>query len=250
MNIYDRPLKAAVLAAGKGTRLRTEGCDVPKVMRLAAGRPLLHYVLSALDFIPREDIILVVGYKKEQVIAGFPGYPFVEQTLQLGTGHAAMAALQALPDYEGDLLVCCGDMPLIRRETYMALVDRHRETRSACTMLTGTSGAKLPYGRIIRDERGGFAGIVEDKDCTPEQKKIEELNSGVYIFDAAVLRSVLSGLRRDNAQGEYYLTDAPALIQARGLPVEICRRELGFEILGVNTPEQLRQVEALLLQEQ
>ncbi|HHU22760.1 MAG TPA: NTP transferase domain-containing protein [Clostridiales bacterium] len=246
MKNSTRPLKAVVLAAGKGTRLRTEGCDLPKVMRLAAGRPLLHYVLSAIDFIPREDIVLVVGYKKEQVTAGFPGYPYAEQTRQLGTGHAVMAACRTLPDYDGDLLVCCGDMPFIRRETYLSLINKHRETGAACTILTGTSSIDLPYGRIIRDSEGKFAGIVEDRDCTPEQKRITELNSSVYIFDAAALRSVLSDLRRDNAQGEYYLTDAPALMLARGLNVDICRRELGYEIIGVNTPEQLSQVESLL----
>ncbi|MDR1132359.1 MAG: NTP transferase domain-containing protein [Oscillospiraceae bacterium] len=240
-------LKAVILAAGKGTRLRSAGSALPKVMRLAAGRPLLAYVLSTLDFIPAEDCVIVVGYQKEAVIGAFPGYRFAEQRAQLGTGHAVMAAFSALGDYDGALLVCCGDMPLIRRETYLALIAAHGASDNACTMLTGTSGMDLPYGRILRDETGAFFGIIEDRDASPEQKKIRELNSGVYVFDAAALRCVLNALKNDNSQGEYYLTDAPLLLKRQGLGVGLCFRELGAELIGVNTPEQLRQTEALLL---
>lgn len=240
-------LKAVILAAGKGTRLQTEGSDLPKVMRLAAGRPLLAHVLAALDFIPAQDCVIVVGYQKEAVTAAFPAYVFAEQTEQLGTGHAVMAAFTALEDFDGDLLVCCGDMPLIRRETYLALLDEHRAAGNACTILTGTSSLALSYGRILRDADGAFCGMVEDRDASPEQKEIRELNSGVYIFDAAALRGVLSALKSDNAQGEYYLTDAPLLLKQRGLGVGVCFRELGYEIIGVNTPDQLRQTEELLL---
>ena len=115
-----------------------------------------------------------------------------------------------------------------------------------CTILTGTSSEDLPYGRVLRDANGVFTGMVEDKDATPEQKAIRELNSGVYVFKAAKLRAVLSELRSDNAQGEYYLTDAPVLMQKRGGKIGVCCRELGYEIIGVNTPEQLAQVESLL----
>ena len=242
----NKKLKAVVLAAGKGTRLHTEGCELPKVMRLAAGRPLLHYVLSALDFIAPEDTVIVVGYQKEKVVDAFPGYVFAEQREQLGTGHAVMAAYSALDGFGGQLLVCCGDMPLLKKETYMAMCREHDESGNACTILTGTSDVDLPYGRILRDENGRFSGVIEDKDCTPEQKGIRELNSGVYVFDAAALKTVLGELRSDNAQGEYYLTDAPALMQARGMKVGVCRRDLGMEIIGVNTPQQLSQVEELL----
>ena len=242
----NKKLKAVVLAAGKGTRLHTEGCDLPKVMRLAAGRPLLHYVLSALDFIAPEDTVIVVGYQKEKVVDAFPGYVFAEQREQLGTGHAVMAAYSALDGFDGQLLVCCGDMPLLKKETYMAMCREHDGSGNACTILTGTSDVDLPYGRILRDESGRFSRVIEDKDCTPQQKSIRELNSGVYAFDASALKAVLGELRSDNAQGEYYLTDAPALMQARGMKVGVCRRDLGMEIIGVNTPRQLNQVEELL----
>ena len=246
MNHSVRPIKAVVLAAGKGTRLHTEGCAIPKVMRLAAGRPLLAYVCDALDFIPPKDIELVVGYLREQVMDAFPQCSFAFQEQQLGTGHAVASAMAALSDFDGDVLVCCGDMPLIRRETYLALAEQHAAQANACTMLTGTADASLPYGRILRDEKGNFLAIVEEKDCTPEQFDIRELNSGVYMFRAPELRRMLGELRTDNAQGEYYLTDVPALLLRAGLPVGVCCRELGNEILGVNTPEQLAEVGKLL----
>ena len=241
-----KKLKAVVLAAGKGTRLQTDGSTLPKVMRLANGKPLLAHVLAALDFIAPEDIVLVVGYKKECVLEAFGAYPHAVQTQQLGTGHAVMAAFETLGDYDGDVLICCGDMPLIKKETYRALAEEHVRARHDCTILTGTSSEDLPYGRVLRDVNGEFCGMVEEKDATPAQKAIRELNSGVYIFRASKLRAVLTDLRSDNAQGEYYLTDAPVLMQKRGGKIGVCRRELGYEIIGVNTPEQLAQVEALL----
>ncbi len=240
-------IKAVILAAGKGTRLQTEGSTLPKVMRLAAGKPLLGHVLNALDFIPAHDCVIVVGYRKETVIESFPGYTFAEQEEQLGTGHAVMAAYSKLEGYSGSLLVCCGDMPLIKRETYLALVEAHRASDNVCTILSGSSELALPYGRILRDENGNFIGMVEEKDATFEQKQIRELNSGVYMFDAGLLRGVLSELKSDNAQGEYYLTDAPLLLKKQGHKVGVCYRELGCEIIGVNTLEQLKQTEELLL---
>ncbi|MFB0920155.1 MAG: NTP transferase domain-containing protein [Oscillospiraceae bacterium] len=245
MNKND--LKAVILAAGKGTRLQTEGITLPKVMRVAAGRPLLAHVLSALDFVPKKDCVIVVGYQKDSVINAFPGYAFAEQTEQLGTGHAVMSAFSQLDGYDGQLLVCCGDMPLIKRETYRALVETHNTSDNVCTILSGTSEMNLPYGRILRDANGDFCGMVEDRDATLEQKSIKELNSGVYVFDATALRGVLSELRRDNSQGEYYLTDAPLLLKKKGYTIGVCFRELGYEIIGVNTPEQLRQTEDILL---
>ena len=168
-------LKAVVLAAGKGTRLQTAGVEIPKVMRLAAGRPLLAYVCEALDFIPEKDIVLVVGFLREQVIEAFPRCSFAVQEQQLGTGHAVACAMETLRDFEGDVLVCCGDMPLLRRDTYRSLVEIHRAEGNACTLLTGTTDDALPYGRIVRGADGRFAAIVEEKDCTPEQLRQPEL---------------------------------------------------------------------------
>ena len=239
-------MKAVILAAGKGTRLRTEGKEMPKVMRLALGRPLIGYVLDALDFIDKKDTVIVVGYLKEQVTGAFPDYAFAVQAEQLGTGHAVRSARSELEGFSGSVVVCCGDMPLIKRETYLALCREHLKSGNDCTMLTGTTDELLPYGRIVRDENGVFSEVVEDKDCTPEQKKIRELNSGVYVFKAEKLLSALSSLRNQNAQGEYYLTDVPSIMRARGDKIGVCCRDLGMEIIGVNTVEQLREVEDIL----
>ena len=244
----NTPIKAIILAAGKGKRLQQEGVDAPKVMRLAAGEPLLRHVLRALDFIPKEDVMLVLGYKKEQVLAAFPEYSWAEQAEQLGTGHATMCGLRELGDYEGDVLVCAGDMPLLKQETYAALIKEHRAAGNACTVLTGTADVPSKgYGRILRDENGHFLTVVEDKDCTPEQAEITELNTATYCFDAAALRQALTLVRNENAQGEYYLTDVPAILMEQGKKVGICCRHLGLEIIGVNTPEQLAQVEEALM---
>ncbi len=239
-------MKALVLAAGKGTRMQSGEAGLPKVMREACGRPLLSYVVKALSFLPREDILLVVGYKKEAVLSAFPGYPYAVQEEQLGTGHAVVSARELLSDYTGSLLICCGDMPLMRTETYEALIRKHAEDRNLCTLLSGVSDEPLPYGRIRRDARGDFSAIIEERDCTPEEKAIRELNAGVYVFEAPALFSALSKLRADNAQGEYYLTDVPGLIREEGGKVGVSAVCTPLEMLGVNTPEQLREVEAAL----
>lgn len=240
--------KAIILAAGKGTRLQSEQYQMPKVLREVNGQPLLSYVLGALDFLPQEDTIIVAGYRKDMVIDRFPDYPYAIQDEQKGTGHAVQCAAHLLRDFSGTVLVCCGDMPLIKQETYQALLQAHREQNNACTFLTGTSNQNLPYGRILRDEQGGFLRVVEDKDCTSEQKDIRELNAGVYAFDSQELCACLNLLNNDNAQGEYYLTDVPELIRKRGGKIGICCVSLNEQIIGVNTVEQLKEVEEYLSQ--
>lgn len=240
-------LKVIVLAAGKGTRMRTDGVDTPKVMRLALGKPLLSYVLGALPVADLADAVVVVGYKKEQVVEAFPACTFAVQAEQLGTGHAVMSAADALAGYDGDVLICCGDTPLVRRETYEALIAEHRAAGNTCTLLSGTSPEPLRgYGRVLRNADGGFIRIVEEKDCTPEERAIREYNAGIYVFDAKKLFSALKELKTDNAQGEYYLTDAPDILLRRGEKVGVCVREMGSELIGVNTPEQLAEVERIL----
>lgn len=242
-------MKALVLAAGKGTRLQTEGIDLPKVMRLADGKPLLHYVVESLSFLPPEDIILVVGWKKEAVLAAFPQYPHAVQEQLNGTGGAVQYAAPLLEGYEGHLIVCCGDTPLMSRATFQALAKTHLEEGNSCTMLS----ARLPeggsYGRVLREEDGSFQRIVEARDCTPEQAAVTEVNTGTYVFHVPALLSVLNELNQDNAQGELYLTDVPALLKARGLRVGLCNTCSPDEMLGVNTVEQLQQVEDLLRRE-
>lgn len=239
-------IKAVVLAAGKGTRLQSESCNLPKVMRQAKGRPLLAYVLDSLSFLPRENIILVVGYRKEDVLAVYSDYPSAEQVEQLGTGHAVLCAAPLLEGFDGHVLVCCGDTPLLKRETLETLARTHLEEGNACTVLTAELEDGGNYGRIIRKDDGAFSAIVEAKDCTPEQQAVKLVNVGTYLFRCTDLLAALGKLGRNNAQGEYYLTDAPALIQAAGGKVGIAYGCTADEMLGVNTPEQLAQVEALL----
>lgn len=243
-------LKALVLAAGKGTRLQTEGVDLPKVMRLADGKPLLHYVLKGLSFLPPQDIILVVGWKRESVLSAFPQYPHAVQESLNGTGGAVQFAAPLLRGYEGHLIICCGDAPLMKGETFQALARTHLADGNACTLLS----ARLPqgdgYGRILREADGTFQRIVEARDCTPEQAAVTEVNTGTYVFHVPALLSVLDQLNNDNTQGELYLTDAPALLKARGKRVGLCDTCSPNEMLGVNTVEQLVQVESLLRQEE
>lgn len=242
----EQKIKAVILAAGQGKRLGSGEAGIPKVMRVAADKPLLAHVLDKLSFIPLEDTIIVVGYMKEQVIDAFPGYAFAEQAQQLGTGHAVAMAKEQLEGFDGAVLVCCGDMPLITADTYKALRDEYFASGADCTILTGVYDDKKPYGRIVRDSDGSFLRIVEQKDCSPDEDAIREYNSGVFVFSCPALLECLGKLKSNNAQNEYYLTDVPALILEKGGKVSLCRRELGDELLGVNTQEDLAQVEALL----
>ena len=163
-----------------------------------------------------------------------------------GTGHAVQCAREALAGFTGSVLVCYGDMPLLRRETYESLIATHRKEGNACTLLSAVSDEELPYGRIVRKTDGAFSHIVEDKDCTPEEKAIRELNVGVYVFEAGPLWEAIDQLQPNNAQGEYYLTDAPSYILSRGGKVGACPTCTPEEMLGVNTVEQLHQVEDIV----
>lgn len=242
-------IKAVVLAAGKGTRMMSEANHLPKVLRQACGKPLLHYVLKALDFIPAENTVLVGGYMREDVFAAYPDYPEAVQDPQLGTGHAVMCAREHLKDFDGTVLVCYGDMPLLKKEIYQGLLAFHAQSGASCTMLSGTSEEYLPYGRVIRDANGDFLRIVEERDCTPEQKAIRELNVGIYAFDCKQLLVSLDKLRNNNAQNEYYLTDVPEIMRQDGKRVAVYAATLNEQIIGVNTPEQLAVAEKYLCTE-
>lgn len=239
-------MKAIVLAAGKGKRLQSEKFNAPKVLREANGRSLLSYVLENIDFIPQKDTTIVVGYMREKVIEKTKGdYSFAVQDQQLGTGHAVACAKEFFTDYDGPVIVLYGDMPMIEKDTYKAMVQHHIDSGADCTFLTAVSNSSLAYGRIIR-ENGKIVDIVEQKDCTPEQLAIKELNVGVYVFNSKLLFENLSKLKNDNAQGEYYLTDVPKLLIADGKKVDSYTIGDTCEIYGVNTLEDLEFCEANL----
>lgn len=242
--------KMIIMAAGKGTRLHSEQHRMPKVLREAAGQPLLLRILDRVSFLKKENIVIIVGYKGELVEqAAGPDYRYAWQREQLGTGHAVMQAVPELAGYDGPVMVGSGDMPLITRETYKGMLDAHINEGNACTMLAYVSDKDMRFGRIVRDETGAFEQVVEDGDCTPEQKKITELNAGVYVFDAQTLVEGLSQLSTDNAQNEYYLTDVPSWIQRRGGKIGIFRTKGEYEGLGVNTQEDLDLVSRVLSEE-
>ena len=232
-------LRAIVPAAGKGTRLKSRD-DLPKVMHELCGRPLLEHVLGQLDFIAPEDICIVVGYLKDKVMSYFGSrYRYAEQTSQLGTGHAVMVCEPLFRDFDGTVLVTFGDMPLFRREVMRKMCEHHVRNGAACTLLTAVNPELHYWARIVRDENGRFARIVQAKDCTPEQANITELFSGVLAFDSRELFRTLPRLDTNNAQQEYYLTEVPELMARDGLKIETYMTDDGDDLRGVNTPEDM-----------
>lgn len=243
-------MKVVIMAAGKGTRLAAlPGAPVPKVLRKTNDRHLLDYVLDASSSYAKEDKVIIVGYLAEQIIEGYPEYHCVRQGDDAyGTGYAVMCAMKDpyFDDYHGDILVLNGDMPLISKKTVDGIAKAHEESGAVCTMLTCISKEYLPYGRIVRDEKGGIVNIVEEADCTEEQKKIKELNIGMYVFNADKLREALKKLTNNNAKGEYYITDLPPILIKDGEKVGSYTITDQDEIQGVNTPEDLEAVGKIL----
>ncbi len=240
-------MRAIIPAAGKGSRLKPREDDLPKVLRRVCGRPLLEIVLSQTDFIPDEDIYIVVGYRKEQVMDTFGSrYHYVVQPQQLGTGHAVSMCEPWFRDYDGTVLVTFGDMPLFRREILKKACAFHEEKRADCTLLTAENPALPDWARIVRDGTGRFARIVEARDCTPEEKTIPELFSGVLVFNSRALFGILPEIGNSNAQKEYYLTEVPELMARRGLRVETLMTDDGDDLRGVNTQEDLAIVEQVM----
>lgn len=241
--------KAVILAAGKGTRLQSEASTMPKVMRMANERPLIHYVAQGLSFLAPQDVIIVVGYKKDKVIESFTeGYHFVEQEQQLGTAHAVEQAIPLLQDYDGPVLVCFGDMPLLTKATYQDMLQRHIDSGADCTVLTAIVDPPPRYGRIFRDEQGAFKAIVEDHDLTPEQKGITEVNVGINVFDNQKMLHHLKEIGDQNNQKERYLPWLPGIFVQHGYRVNTYTVENNDEIWGVNTPEDLAFAERMLKQ--
>lgn len=238
---------AIVLAAGQGTRMNS---DLAKVLHPMCGEPLLAHVLAALAETGVGRVLVVIGHQRDRVREAFPqpGVEWVVQAEQRGTGHAIQMAGPALAGFTGTLLVVCGDTPLLRGATLHALLEHHRASGAAVTVLSTRVPDASGYGRIVRDARGARGGrvaIVEERDATPDQKAIDEINSGIYAFRYPVLEAVLGRLTTGNAQGEYYLTDTLSLIQDAGHPAEVLCAENWRELLGINTPDQLAEVEGI-----
>lgn len=211
----------------------------PKVAHEMLGKPLVRWVVDAARQAGCDDVHVVIGHGREQVEPLLGDCVISYQLEMLGTGHTVMCAADKLAGYEGNVVVLCGDSPLIRPATIKALIAAHEATGSAATVLTMEPANPFGYGRIVRDADGNVCGIVEEKDCTDEQRAIGECNSGVFCFSAPALLDHLDQLDRNNAQGEYYLTDMLALLATDGLTVSSMVVDDDDECLGVNSRAQL-----------
>jgi UDP-N-acetylglucosamine diphosphorylase/glucosamine-1-phosphate N-acetyltransferase len=240
-----RPLAVVILAAGKGTRMNNP--DMAKVMYPINGRPMIDYVIDlavGLDAVP---VIAVVGWQKDSVIRHIAGrgsvVRWVEQNPQLGTGHAVMQAVPLLQGFDGNVLVLSGDVPLLSRGTIEGLIAMHTGRNVAATMLTAGLPDPTGYGRILRGEQGTVVGIVEHKDATKAQRKITEINAGIYVFRAGALLEGLKHLTQENVQQEYYLTDVFGFFWQEKLQVAAMKTGEPAEIQGINTVAQLEEAQ-------
>jgi bifunctional UDP-N-acetylglucosamine pyrophosphorylase/glucosamine-1-phosphate N-acetyltransferase len=248
----QKTLDVLILAAGLGTRMRS---NLAKVLHRLDGRPLINHVCRTATALAPRKIYVVIGHQgedvKRAVLEELPAEnaEFVWQKEQLGTGHAVNAAREFLEDADSTLLVLSGDVPMIRAETLAALVQQHRSHRgrgAASTILTVKLDDPIGYGRIVRDDHGLFDRIVEQKDATEDERKVKEINSGIYCFDTRKLYASLSQVKNENAQGEYYLTDVPTLLKNSGEDIAIYHHADPHEIEGINNRVQLADLERVL----
>jgi bifunctional UDP-N-acetylglucosamine pyrophosphorylase/glucosamine-1-phosphate N-acetyltransferase len=234
---------AIVLAAGKGTRMKS---DLPKVLHEVAGKSMLEHVLSATTAIKPEKTIAIIGHGAAEVLATLPeGVAYVKQEEQLGTGHAVKIAESLLKNLHGTTLVISGDTPLLRPETLADLFAFHAAEKATATILTAIADDPTGYGRIIR-EAGQVAKIVEQKDANDFEKSVQEFNTGTYVFDNRALFDALTNLTTDNAQGEYYLTDVIEIFKNDGKKVSAFVLDDFDESIGVNDRVALAQAEKIM----
>ncbi len=242
---------AIILAAGMGKRMQS---DLPKVLHPIGdpARPMVQAVVEACRGTGCRRIVLVVGYKQELVrdaMRGQGDIEFAVQPEQLGTGHAVRCAeplfAREIAAAGNDVFVLAGDGPLIRAATLARLLHRHRSAQAFASLATSRISDPTGYGRIVRDQKGQFTAIVEHKDCTPEQLRINEVNPSYYCFDARALFSTLAEVRRNPASGEYFITDVPGLLLSQGRRVEVIDAVPPEDILSINTPEQLAEVDRI-----
>ncbi|MEE4252765.1 MAG: bifunctional UDP-N-acetylglucosamine diphosphorylase/glucosamine-1-phosphate N-acetyltransferase GlmU [Desulfuromusa sp.] len=237
-------LAAVILAAGKGTRMKSA---LPKVLHPICGQPMLYYPLEVARQAGFEQLKVVVGHRAEQVMEVFADedLTWIKQTDQLGTGHALMCCVDSLRGYSGPLLLHCGDVPLLKTETLQQLQSYHSQQQAAVTVLTAQMPNPQGYGRIIRDGEQ-ILQIVEEKDASEAQRQVTEINAGTYLFDTEFVLSALKGLNKNNSQGEYYLTDIVAAAVAAGKKTRALCVEDPTEVMGINDRCQLAEAEVLM----
>lgn len=238
--------RAIILAAGKGTRMKSE---TPKVLHKVCGKPMLGHVVDNLKASGVEDIYAVLGHKADMVQAHFgDAFKTVIQKEQLGTGHAVMQFESQLEGADGQTVVICGDTPLISDETIRGFIDHHKSSGAKATVLTATTDNPHGYGRIIRNESGTVERIVEEKDATDEERSVTEINTGTFVFDNKSLFNALKAVTNDNAQGEYYLPDVLKILREENETVAAFACEDFSETIGINDRVALAVAEETLRQ--
>jgi len=240
-------LAIIILAAGQGTRMRSR---LPKVLHPIGGRPLVGHVLTTAALLDADHIEVVVRHERDQVVAAlsedYPDAVFIDQDDVPGTGRAVEVAIDAIPDFDGDVLILSGDVPLLEAETLRALIEGHRAASAAATLLSAHLDDPTGYGRVIRGADGAVQRIVEQKDASPAEAAVTEINAGVYVFRSAELRTYLSQVGQDNAQGEMYLTTVIELLCEAGLPVAAELVEDTASTFGINDRIQLAEAGRVL----
>ena len=239
---------AVVLAAGKGTRMKSE---LPKVATLLNGKPLIQHVLDNLKASGIDKIYVVVGFKKEEVMkicSSYQNIHFVEQKEQLGTGHALLCCEESLKDFQGNLLVACGDVPLLTSSSFRNLSSYHTANHHSVTVLSAQIDTPKGYGRIIRNKEGLLEEIVEEKDANDDQRTVTEINTGTYVFNSPEVFQNLKKVNTENAQGEYYLPDLVKIANSKKEKTGALKLANHLESSGVNSPEDLQRLETYILE--
>ena len=239
----NKELRVVILAAGKGTRMNS---DLPKVLHKLQSKPLIDYVIDESELLNPKEIILVVGFKKESVIKHTQSrinLKYTTQIEQLGTGHAVLQTNELLKNRKGHILILYGDVPNIKASTLQPIVSDHISNNRDLTLITAEIDDPTGYGRIIRDKNGNLLKIVEEKDCSDDEKKIKEWNPGIYIFKIPEVFKILNNIKTNNASKEYYLTDAIGLAQQSNMQIKAIKIENSDEVIGVNTADQLKELE-------
>ena len=236
--MINERIKAIVLAAGKGTRMKSSKA---KVMHEVFFAPMLHHVLNAIMPLGLESSVVVTGHQAEAVENSLNDYDvvFARQEKQIGTANAVLAAEKFYRDFEGTVLIICGDTPLVRAETLQAMVAAHSTSEAILTVMTTNMPDPANYGRIVTDDQGNLLRIVEEKDASLAEKEIKEINAGIYCVDGSFLLNGLHEIGSDNRQGEYYLTDLIEVARKNGLSVNRYICEDPLEVLGVNSKMEL-----------
>ena len=235
-----------ILAAGMGTRMKS---DKAKVLHEVQGRPMILYVVETARKIAGDDVILVIGNQAQEVRAIIPNTAellFAYQEQQLGTGHAVLCALPQIPEHCDQVIILCGDVPLIQPETIAALVEDHLRARRDVSLLAVEMDNPSGYGRILLDDNRQISAIIEEADANADQKRIKLINSGIYCIDKAFLLQALPEIRPDNAQGELYLTDIMSIGYQEKRNMGVVVEANCQQIIGINTCQDLATVDAIM----